>query len=187
MTIEDNDRPSLKFSIELMNKRHHPVVVMPGFVTTGLELWRWKPCMKATLTSTYRQRIFGMHVLGKLISDPDCVLQRLTLDPDTAADPDPGIKVRADSGFDSVDSIMGYWVWAKSPTRALRHRIRPVKIFGPPATTGGFSPALMNERDGFFSLNGERAVILTHSLAIYGSLSSLASKRTLNGWCGVEC
>ncbi|CAA0815009.1 Putative phospholipid\\x3adiacylglycerol acyltransferase 2 [Striga hermonthica] len=63
---------------------HHPVVLVPGIVTGGLELWEGRDCAEGL----FRQRLWG------------------GLDP-------PGIRVRAVPGLVAADYFApGYFVWA---------------------------------------------------------------------------
>lgn len=49
---------------ELLNARpKHPVVIVPGFVNTGLELWKSKPCIAKR--TQFRQRMWGTPAMAK--------------------------------------------------------------------------------------------------------------------------
>jgi hypothetical protein len=87
-----------------------PVVVVPGFVTSGLELWEGRPCAR----SLFRQRLWGtLSMASTLLQNRTCWLDHLSLDPKTGGDP-PGIRLRAAKGLEAVDDFMtGYWVFSK--------------------------------------------------------------------------
>lgn len=87
---------------------HHPLVLIPGIVSTPLELWKARPCMKKQL----RQRIWGEGImLQKIFLDPQCWLQHIRLNSSTGMDPD-GIRLRASSGLRALESLVGaYTVW----------------------------------------------------------------------------
>lgn len=108
----------------------HPVVLVPGLVTGGLELWEGKPCAKGL----FRKRLWGgsfsetlkrlenfkanlhskVHILRTelKICRPLCWLEHLSLDNETGLDP-PGIRVRPVEGLVAGDYFaQGYFVWA---------------------------------------------------------------------------
>ena len=93
----------------------HPVVMIPGIITTGLEVWDGEACMK----SYFRQRIWGSSsMLQSILSDPDCWVRHLALNSTTGLDPlqrpdlNRSIRVRASQGFESADFfVAGYWIW----------------------------------------------------------------------------
>ena len=90
-------------------RAHHPVVMIPGIVSSGLELWGGHECAK----SYFRQRLWGTTSMFRLfMMDKDCWVRHMSLNATTAADP-PGVKVRAAQGFEAADYLVGgYWVWA---------------------------------------------------------------------------
>ncbi|KAL3616603.1 putative phospholipid:diacylglycerol acyltransferase 2 [Castilleja foliolosa] len=85
----------------------HPVVLVPGIVTGGLELWEGRACSEGL----FRQRLWGgsfTHIFKR----PMCWLEHLSLDNETGLDP-PGIRVRAVPGLVAADYFApGYFVWA---------------------------------------------------------------------------
>jgi Lecithin:cholesterol acyltransferase len=86
---------------------NHPVVMVPGFVTSGLEVWAAKDCMKRF----FRQRLWTA-VTGatSFLGERECWKEHMMLDPWTGSDPD-GIRVRAAEGFGAADFfLMNYWV-----------------------------------------------------------------------------
>ncbi|KAL3518476.1 hypothetical protein ACH5RR_021065 [Cinchona calisaya] len=85
----------------------HPVVLVPGMVTGGLELWEGKPCSEGL----FRKRLWGGG-FTELFKRPLCWLEHLSLDNETGLDP-PGIRVRAIPGLAGADYFApGYFVWA---------------------------------------------------------------------------
>jgi len=91
-------------------KPHHPVVFIPGVVSSALELWEGKPCAQ----KYFRQRFWiDSALLLQFLLDGECYLEHMTLDPETGLDP-PGIKIRALDGLHSADYLIpGYWVWGR--------------------------------------------------------------------------
>uniref|UniRef100_A0A7S1U6V0 Phospholipid:diacylglycerol acyltransferase n=1 Tax=Phaeomonas parva TaxID=124430 RepID=A0A7S1U6V0_9STRA len=90
--------------------RKHPVILVPGIVSTGLEIWKGDPCARRY----FRQRIWGtMTMVQQFLLDTKCWLKHISLDPETGLDP-PSVRVRAAQGFEAADYVIGgYWVWAK--------------------------------------------------------------------------
>eukprot|EP00928_Gymnodinium_smaydae_P002543 TRINITY_DN10914_c0_g2_i1.p1 TRINITY_DN10914_c0_g2~~TRINITY_DN10914_c0_g2_i1.p1 ORF type:complete len:676 (-),score=90.46 TRINITY_DN10914_c0_g2_i1:84-2111(-) len=93
----------------------HPVSMIPGIITAGLELWDGEDCIK----SYFRQRIWGSAtMLQSILSDPDCWARHLSLNSTTGLDPlqrphfNRSIRVRPSQGFESSDFFLaGYWLW----------------------------------------------------------------------------
>ncbi|KAF9591731.1 hypothetical protein IFM89_006077 [Coptis chinensis] len=85
----------------------HPVVLVPGIVTGGLELWEGRPCAEGL----FRKRLWGGS-FAELFKRPLCWLEHMSLDSKTGLDP-PGIRVRAVPGLVAADYFApGYFVWA---------------------------------------------------------------------------
>ncbi|KAI5666503.1 hypothetical protein M9H77_16356 [Catharanthus roseus] len=86
----------------------HPVVLVPGIVTGGLELWEGKPCSEGL----FRKRLWGGGSFTEIFKRPLCWLEHLSLDNETGLDP-PGIRLRAVPGLVAADYFApGYFVWA---------------------------------------------------------------------------
>eukprot|EP00931_Biecheleriopsis_adriatica_P042198 TRINITY_DN24054_c0_g1_i1.p1 TRINITY_DN24054_c0_g1~~TRINITY_DN24054_c0_g1_i1.p1 ORF type:complete len:547 (+),score=62.73 TRINITY_DN24054_c0_g1_i1:211-1851(+) len=93
----------------------HPVIMIPGIITTGLEVWDGEACIK----SYFRQRIWGTTTMFQsLMRDPDCWVRHLSLNSTTGLDPlqrphlNRSIRVRPSQGFESADFFLGgYWLW----------------------------------------------------------------------------
>ncbi|CAE7128382.1 unnamed protein product [Rhizoctonia solani] len=88
----------------------HPLILIPGIVSTGLESWTTSPEYK----SYFRKRLWGTTTMVRaVLTDRERWIAALMLDPDTGLDP-PGIKVRAAQGLDAASTFMpGYWIWSK--------------------------------------------------------------------------
>ncbi|XP_040993031.1 putative phospholipid:diacylglycerol acyltransferase 2 isoform X1 [Juglans microcarpa x Juglans regia] len=85
----------------------HPVVLVPGIVTGGLELWEGRPCSEGL----FRKRLWAGS-FSEIFKRPLCWLEHLSLNNETGLDP-PGIRVRAVPGLVSADYFApGYFVWA---------------------------------------------------------------------------
>ncbi|CAI9272898.1 unnamed protein product [Lactuca saligna] len=85
----------------------HPVVLVPGIVTGGLELWEGRPCSHGL----FRKRLWGGS-FAQILQRPLCWLEHLSLDNETGLDP-PGIRVRPVPGLVAADYFApGYFVWA---------------------------------------------------------------------------
>lgn len=163
------------------NDLKKPVLFIPGYVTSGLELWRSKPCAKAK----FRERIWGTASMVKLfLVNPRCWIDHMRLEP-TYSDETPsgrtvhfhepeGIHIQAASGLAAADFVFGdYWIW--NPI---------IEALG----AAGYDESMMSmlsydwrlplrdleHKDRYFSrmaleieklvkLNGERVLIVTHS------------------------
>mmetsp|Transcript_54955 Transcript_54955/g.91340 ORF Transcript_54955/g.91340 Transcript_54955/m.91340 type:complete len:243 (-) Transcript_54955:1594-2322(-) len=80
----------------------HPVVIIPGITSTGLELWEGKPCAK----SYFRQRIWGTFtMLRNIVSDRVCWMHHLSLDSSSGLDLE-GVRVRAATGLEAADFFL---------------------------------------------------------------------------------
>lgn len=89
---------------------HHPIVMIPGVISTGLESWGTS---NASL-QYFRKRLWGSwSMMRALVMDKENWKAHVMLDKETGLDP-PGIKLRAAQGFDATDFfITGYWIWNK--------------------------------------------------------------------------
>ncbi|GFR45802.1 hypothetical protein Agub_g7258, partial [Astrephomene gubernaculifera] len=148
----------------------HPVVIVPGFVTSGLELWQGLPCGQRY----FRQRMWGtLAMVQAFLSDPGCWFRHMELDPATGLDPE-GIKVRAAVGLEAVDYfIPGYWVWGKLVEALADVGYDSNSLVSMPYDWRLAMP-LLEERDGYFTrlrsaveslgaVAGERVVLTAHS------------------------
>lgn len=89
---------------------HFPVLMVPGVISTSLELWEGLPCSR----KFFRQRFWGtLSMLRIMLVDKYCWMKHMQLDPTTGTDP-PGIKLRAAQGIEAADFLLpGFWVWAR--------------------------------------------------------------------------
>ena len=152
----------------------HPVVIVPGFVNTGLELWKSKSCISKR--TQFRQRMWGTPAMAKaFFHNRTCWLEHMGLDAKSGGDPN-GIVLRPVTGIDSVDWFMpGYFVWG-----------RMIEALGEIGYTGSnihahsydwrLSPEQLEKRDGYFTKlkkqiegmretnpGGEKIALLAHS------------------------
>ncbi|MCJ1437690.1 hypothetical protein MMC27_007077 [Xylographa pallens] len=88
----------------------HPVIMVPGVISTGLESWGTEPGSR----QYFRKRLWGSwSMMRALIMDKASWKRHVMLDKVTGLDP-PHIKLRAAQGFDAADFfITGYWIWNK--------------------------------------------------------------------------
>ena len=148
----------------------HPVVIVPGFVSSGLELWEGLRCGK----HFFRQRMWGTPAMARAyFTDRACWMQHMRLDPTTGIDP-PGIKLRAVTGLEAVDwFVPGYFVWGKiiENLGAVGYDVNTLHAA---PYDWRLSPHALQERDGYFtrlkasietmvSLHGVPVAVLAHS------------------------
>ena len=90
-------------------RKKHPIVIVPGITSTGLEVWQAKRCMK----QHFRKRLWGEVSTMKLaLLNPACFLEHLLLNATTGLDPD-GVKLRAARGLHAADVLLdAYSLWS---------------------------------------------------------------------------
>ena len=106
----------------------HPVLLIPGFVTSALEMWAGPPCAGKT---GFRARWWGgLGMTARLLADRACWMETMRLDVETGLDPvimRPGgsgggengthtVRVRAVAGLSGIDYFLGsagYSIWAE--------------------------------------------------------------------------
>ncbi|KAI0644719.1 LACT-domain-containing protein [Trametes meyenii] len=88
----------------------HPIILVPGIISTGLESWSTSPDYRAF----FRKKVWGgFSMISQVTFNRDKWIAAVMLDPITGLDP-PGAKVRAAEGIDAASSfIQGYWLWSK--------------------------------------------------------------------------
>ncbi|EST09937.1 Lecithin:cholesterol/phospholipid:diacylglycerol acyltransferase [Kalmanozyma brasiliensis GHG001] len=88
----------------------HPVILIPGIVSTGLESWT----TDRSSAGYFRKRLWGTTTMMRtIVLQKEMWVRHLSLDPDTGLDP-PGIRVRAAEGLDAASFFAaGYWIWSK--------------------------------------------------------------------------
>ena len=151
-------------------KPHHPVVIVPGFISSGLELWEGLDCGR----HFFRQRMWGTPAMARAyFTDRACWMQHMRLDPKTGLDPS-GIKLRAVTGLEAVDwFVPGYFVWGKVIESLGDVGYDPNSIH---AATFDWrlSPEQLERRDGYFTrlkhsvetlveIHGVPVALLAHS------------------------
>lgn len=149
---------------------HHPVVIVPGFISSGLELWRGLACGR----HFFRQRMWGTPAMARAyLANRACWMQHMRLDPTTGLDP-PGIKLRAVTGLEAVDwFVPGYFVWGKV-IESLGEVGYDANMIHAATFDWRLSPAALEERDGYFTklkadvetlvaIHGVPVAILAHS------------------------
>ena len=150
----------------------YPVVMIPGFVTSGLELWAGKPCAR---NKYFRQRMWGgIGTARQFFTERDCWREHLALDPFTGMDPE-GIRLRSCSGFEAADFFMAnYWVWSKL-IENLADLGYDVSTMSMMSYDWRLSYPLVEKRDGYFTklkhhieamhkTVGRKVVIAAHSM-----------------------
>ena len=98
--VKTMPRPGQTLAAEGRRKRF-PVVFIPGVISSGLEVWKAKPCAE----SMFRQRLWGTaSMMQKLAFDPNCWIEHIKLNQSGGSWRDPdGIKLRAASGLGAAD------------------------------------------------------------------------------------
>mmetsp|Transcript_36784 Transcript_36784/g.86246 ORF Transcript_36784/g.86246 Transcript_36784/m.86246 type:complete len:669 (+) Transcript_36784:37-2043(+) len=157
---------------------HNPVVMIPGIITTGLEVWDGEECIR----NYFRQRIWGSAtMLQSIFRDPDCWVRHLALNSTTGLDPlqspffNKSIRVRAAQGFESADFFLaGYWLWGLM-IEALADIGYDSNSMHMASYDWRLSFADLENRDRYFtrlvnaietlvSINGKKALIVAHSM-----------------------
>jgi Lecithin:cholesterol acyltransferase len=153
-------------------KAKHPVFMVPGFVTSGLELWSGEECAEGF----FRRKIWGsLETFRSFIRDYDCWKRHLSLDPKTGLDPD-GIRIRNSQGFEAADFwTSAFWVWDR-----IIQNLAEIGYDGTSMSMEAYDwrmdYKLLEKRDGHFtklkkkieafveSADGTKAVIMGHSM-----------------------
>lgn len=91
-------------------KPKHPVVLIPGIISTGLESWT----TSEDESSYFRKRLWGSSsMIRNVLFEKDKWVKHLSLDTVTGLDPE-GVRVRAAKGLDAANYFAaGYWIWSK--------------------------------------------------------------------------
>jgi phospholipid:diacylglycerol acyltransferase len=149
----------------------HPVIMVPGFVTSGLEVWAGHDCAKRY----FRQRLWAAaNGARSFILDTDCWNEHMSLDPTTGSDPE-GIRLRASSGFEAADYfIANYWVFARLLENLADVGYSPSTMAMMPYDWRLAFP-LLEQRDGYLThlksqiedmhkTSGHKVVLTSHSM-----------------------
>lgn len=150
----------------------HPVIMIPGVISTGLESW-------GTTNSSrqyFRKRLWGSWTMMRaLVSDKEGWKRHIMLDKETGLDPAGGIKLRAAQGFDAADFfITGYWIWSKILENLATIGYDPTNSFTA-AYDWRLSYPNLEVRDQYFTrlmtfiemankVSGKKSVLVSHSM-----------------------
>mmetsp|Transcript_88664 Transcript_88664/g.185296 ORF Transcript_88664/g.185296 Transcript_88664/m.185296 type:complete len:659 (-) Transcript_88664:449-2425(-) len=151
----------------------HPVVIVPGITSCGLEVWKAHPCLG---DSFFRKRVWGdISMAQAILSNWSCWLHHITPNATTGSDRD-GVRVRPATGLRSADYFVGnYWLWARAIQNLADIGYNEADILLA-CFDWRLAFPLLEERDGYFSglkydieklvvrHKGEKAVILAHSM-----------------------
>ena len=149
----------------------HPVIMVPGVISTGLESWGTEPKSR----QYFRKRLWGSWSMMKaLVADQANWKRHIMLDKKTGLDP-PGIKLRAAQGFDATDFfITGYWIWNKVLENLAAIGYSPTNAFTA-AYDWRLSFQNLEIRDQYFTrlksyievavhTSGKKVVLISHSM-----------------------
>ncbi|SCU80271.1 LADA_0B06106g1_1 [Lachancea dasiensis] len=153
----------------------HPVVMVPGVISTGIESWGLYGDEECSSEPHFRKRLWGsFYMLKTMVLDKVCWLKHVMLDPETGLDP-ANFTMRAAQGFEASDFFMaGYWIWNKVLQNLGAIGYEPNKM-----ATAAYDWRLayldLERRDSYFSklkqkveldykLTGEKAVLIGHSM-----------------------
>ncbi|MCJ1356365.1 MAG: hypothetical protein MMC33_006360 [Icmadophila ericetorum] len=152
-------------------KAYHPVIMIPGVISTGLESWGTEEHSRPY----FRKRLWGSwSMMRALIMDKAGWKRHIMLDKDTGLDP-PGIKLRAAQGFDAADFfITGYWIWNKILENLATIGYDPTTAFTA-AYDWRLSYINLEKRDQYFSrlkshietavlTSNRKVVLVSHSM-----------------------
>lgn len=153
-------------------KANHPVIMIPGVISTGLESW-------GTTNSSrqyFRKRLWGSwSMMRALVLDKESWKNHIMLDKKTGLDPAGGIKLRAAQGFDAADFfITGYWIWNKILENLATIGYDPTNSFTA-AYDWRLSYANLEVRDQYFTrlkmyiemankVSDKKVVLISHSM-----------------------
>lgn len=167
---QEKKRPGFQLAQQGATARY-PVIMVPGFVTSGLEVWGGKECAR----KHFRQRLWAaVGGARSFLSDRDCWSEHMALDPFTGMDPD-GIRLRASEGFQATDYFLGpYWVWGKLIENLADVGYTPSLMTMVPYDWRLAFP-LLEKRDGYLTrlkktiesmheTTGEKVVLTSHSM-----------------------
>ncbi|KAI9836160.1 MAG: hypothetical protein M1837_003448 [Sclerophora amabilis] len=149
----------------------HPVIMVPGVISTGLESWGTEEKSK----QYFRKRLWGSwSMMRALVLDKASWKRHIMLDKITGLDP-PGIKLRAAQGFDAADFfVTGYWIWSKILENLATIGYDPTNSYTA-AYDWRLSYSNLEVRDQYFSrlkayietsthISGKKTVIMSHSM-----------------------
>lgn len=168
---QENKRPGYQLATAEGARAHYPIVMVPGFVTSGLEVWAGKACAR----KHFRQRFWAaMGVARSFLTERDCWREHMMLDPLTGSDPED-IRIRAAQGFEAADFFMAnYWVWNKLIENLADVGYSP-STMAMEAYDWRLAYSILEERDGYFSrlksriedmhrMTGKKVILTSHSM-----------------------
>lgn len=145
--------------------------MIPGFVTSGLEVWAGQECAK----NFFRRRLWAAVTGARaFLAERHCWRKHMMLDPISGGDPE-GIKIRASQGFEAADYFMGnYWVWSKLVANLADVGYDP-NTMTMEAYDWRLSFRMLEKRDGYLTklrfkiesfhrTTGKKVVIASHSM-----------------------
>lgn len=153
----------------------HPVIMVPGVISSALEDWGLHGTEECPSKPHYRKQLWGgFYMIKSMLLSTHCWLQHLLLDKETGLDP-PHFKIRAAQGIESADYfITGYWIWNKivQNLAAIGYDSSTMKLAAYDWRLG--YPDL-ERRDGYFTmlksqceqnllLTGEKTSLVGHSM-----------------------
>ncbi|KAF5326319.1 hypothetical protein D9611_000021 [Ephemerocybe angulata] len=167
----------------------HPVILIPGIISTGLESWSTAPEYR----TFFREKLWGgFNMLSQVTFNKEKWIAAMMLDPVTGLDP-PGVKIRAAEGIDAASSfIQGYWLWSKIVENLAVVNYDTNNLYLAPYDWR-LSYYNLEERDGYFSRlkrtiesfrerHNKKVVIAAHSMGstvrILFSIHSYAGMNT---------
>ncbi|KAG6872948.1 hypothetical protein C0995_004832 [Termitomyces sp. Mi166 len=125
----------------------HPVILIPGVISTGLESWSTSPDYRAF----FREKLWGgFNMISQVTFNKEKWISAMMLDPVTGLDP-PDVKIRAAEGIDAASSfVQGYWIWSKIVENLAVVNYDTNNLYLAPYDWR-LSYYNLEERDGYFS------------------------------------
>jgi phospholipid:diacylglycerol acyltransferase len=170
LLTQQKERPGYKLA-KKGAKVEYPVMMVPGFITSGLTVWSAQECA----IKHFRQRIWTAFNGGfSFVLDRECWRQHMMLDPYTGKDPE-NVKLRAAEGFEAADYFMAnYWVFGKIIQNLADIGYTPSEMTMEPYDWR-LSFQMLEERDGYLTklkvkiegmkkVTGKKVVLTTHSM-----------------------
>ncbi|AMD21444.1 HER165Wp [Eremothecium sinecaudum] len=163
----------LRRELNLTSK--HPVIMVPGVTSTGIESWGLHKSSECDSEPHFRKRLWGsFYMLKTMVLEKSCWLKHVMLDPETGLDPS-NYTLRAAQGFEAADFfVAGFWIWNKVLQNLGAIGYEPNKMI-----TAAYDWRLayldLERRDQYFSklkrdielsydLTGEKTVLIGHSM-----------------------
>ncbi|ELA46669.1 hypothetical protein VCUG_01819 [Vavraia culicis subsp. floridensis] len=188
--ISENDSEPIPSNVikELGGSKKHPVVIIPGFASSHLEIWNSDDhdlCFK---------KVWGsLDGLRHMLMDKASFLSHLKLK-SNGNDPE-NIKVRAGKGIESCSHMLpGYWVWSKiiRSLSLLNYDSNSLIVFPYDwrisfeqlEQRDAFFTRLKNEVEMLYRIHNEKVVVLGHSMgAVIAHYMMHWVEEKEKGWC----